>query len=55
MTKPIDQLKAKIKATRAEARINQRVYNMAERALLRSVRELTELERKLADKLAKAK
>ena len=51
----IDQLKAKIKAKRAETRINQKVYNMAERALLRSVRELDALERKLADKLAKAK
>lgn len=55
MTTRIDQLKASIKAKRAETRINQRVYNMAERALLRSVRELDALERKLADKLAKAK
>ena len=55
MTKPIDQIKAKIRATRAEVRINQKVYNMAERALLRSVRELDQLERKLADKLAKIK
>jgi hypothetical protein len=51
----IIELKAKIKATRAEVRINQRVYNMAERALLRSVRELDQLEKKLADQLAKAK
>lgn len=55
MNRHIEQLKAKIKATRAEVRINQRVYNMAERALLRSVRELDQLEKRLADKLAKVK
>lgn len=55
MTQHIDELKAKVKATRAEVRINQRVYNMAERALLRSVRELDKLEKRLADKLAKTK
>lgn len=55
MTRNTDELKAKLKAKRAEVRINQRVYNMAERALLRSVRELDQLEKKLADKLAKAK
>ena len=55
MTKLTDELKAKIKALKAEVRINQRVYNMAERALLRSVRELDQLEKKLADKLAKVK
>lgn len=53
MTKNIKELQAKLKATRAEVRINQRVYNMAERALLRSVRQLDQLEKKLADKLAK--
>ena len=54
MTKSIDLLKAKVKATRAEVRINQKAYNMAERALLRSVLQLQTLEKKLADKLAKA-
>jgi hypothetical protein len=52
MSKAIKELKAKVKATKAEVRINQKVYNMAERALLRSVRQLDQLEKKLADKLA---
>lgn len=55
MSKVTNELKAKIKATRAEIRINQKVYNMAERALLRSVRELDRLEKKLGTELAKAK
>lgn len=55
MTKNTDELKAKVKAKKAELRINQRVYNMAERALLRSVRELDQLEKKLGNKLAKTK
>lgn len=53
MTKLTDQLKARVKATRAEVRINQKVYNMAERALMRSMRQLKDLEKKLADNLAK--
>lgn len=55
MPRPTEELKAKIKATRAEVRIYQKAFNMAERALLRSVRELNQLEKRLADQLAKAK
>lgn len=55
MSKSIDQIRAKIKAANAEVRIYQKAYNMAERALLRSIRELNRLENRLADQLAKTK
>jgi hypothetical protein len=51
----VTEIKAKIKALKAELRVNQKVYNMAERALLRTTREIEQLEKKLELKLAKLK
>lgn len=47
-------LKAKLKATKAEQRQWAKAYNRADRAMLRIGRQLDELEKKIANELAKA-
>jgi len=46
---------AKLKAAKIEEQQYAKVYNRAERALLRIGKEIDELEKKIADELAKAK
>ena len=46
--------KAKLKAARADERQWARVYNRAEKAMLRIGREIDELEKKIENELAKA-
>jgi hypothetical protein len=46
--------KAKLKAARADERQWARVYNRAEKAMLRIGREIDELEKKIETELAKA-
>lgn len=46
--------KAKIKASKVEERQWAKVYNRAERAMLRVGRQIDELEKKIANELAKA-
>lgn len=46
--------KTKLKAARADERQWARVYNRAEKAMLRIGREIDELEKKIEDELAKA-
>ena len=50
----IKLLKAKLKAAKAEQRQWAKAYNRADRAMLRIGRQLDELEKKIADELAKA-
>ena len=50
----IKLLKAKLKAFKAEERQWAKVYNRSERAMLRVGRQIDELEKKIADELAKA-
>ena len=50
----IKLLKAKLKASKAEERQWAKVYNRSERAMLRVGRQIDELEKKIADELAKA-
>lgn len=45
--------KAKLKASKAEERQWAKVYNRAERAMLRVGRQIDELENKIANELAK--
>ena len=46
--------KTKLKAARADERQWARVYNRAEKAMLRIGREIDELEKKIENELAKA-
>jgi len=46
--------KAKLKASEAEQRQWAKVYNRADRALLRVGKQINELEKKIANELAKA-
>ena len=50
----IKMWKAKLKASKAEERQWAKAYNRAERAMLRVGRQIDELEKKIADELAKA-
>lgn len=50
----IKLLKAKLKAAKTEERQWAKVYNRAERAMLRVGRQINELEKKIANELAKA-
>jgi hypothetical protein len=47
-------LKAKLKASKAEERQWAKEYNRAERAMLRVGAQIDELEKKIANELAKA-
>lgn len=46
--------KAKLRAAKAEEKQWSKAYNRAERAMVRVSRQIDELERKIADELAKA-
>ena len=50
----IKMWKAKLKASKAEERQWAKVYNKAERAMLRVGRQIDDLEKKIANELAKA-
>jgi hypothetical protein len=50
----IKLLKAKLKASKAEERQWAKAYNRADRAMLRVGRQINELEKKIANELAKA-
>ncbi len=48
-------LKAKLISARADERLWAKVYNRAERAMLRIGRQIEDLERRIANELAKTK
>jgi hypothetical protein len=50
----INMWKAKLKASKAEERQWAKAYNRAERAMLRVGKQIDELEKKIANELAKA-